>query len=181
MVDYANHIWNISNLQRDFIVWWLIVPTIFGMSVIYNAIFPYVLLIFARLIIYFHIVLYMRYSMKYPLVWGSPQQALLNIFRWWKYCGSCIGYFGTVSTSFSSSWTTPELWSKSVFWQRDLFDMECIKTTYSSGIWDLLQFINTSVCWWTGKCFTVYIYYYCIPSFSMVEYFYDLDWFHDSS
>ena len=36
MVDRTNHIWSVSNLQRVFIVSWLIVPTIFGVSVIYN-------------------------------------------------------------------------------------------------------------------------------------------------
>ena len=38
MVDRTNHIWSISNLQRVFIMSWLIVPTIFGVSVIYNVI-----------------------------------------------------------------------------------------------------------------------------------------------
>ena len=41
MVDRTNHIWSASNLQRDFIMSGLIVPTIFGVPVIYNVILSY--------------------------------------------------------------------------------------------------------------------------------------------
>ena len=34
--DRTNHIWSVSNLPRVFIVSWLIMPTIFEVSVIYN-------------------------------------------------------------------------------------------------------------------------------------------------
>jgi len=37
-IDLTNYIWSFSNLQQDIIVWWLIVPTIFGVPVIYNVI-----------------------------------------------------------------------------------------------------------------------------------------------
>ena len=41
MVDRTDHIWSDSNLQCVFIVSWLIVPTIFIVSVIYNVILSY--------------------------------------------------------------------------------------------------------------------------------------------
>ena len=68
-VDRTNHIWSVSNLQRVFIVSWLIVPTIFGMSVIYNVILSCDGKV-SHLFLYF---LYMADSMKRPASVGLAQ------------------------------------------------------------------------------------------------------------
>ena len=41
MVDHTNHTGSVSNLLRDFIVSWLILLTILGVSVIYNVFYRF--------------------------------------------------------------------------------------------------------------------------------------------
>ena len=75
MVDRTNHIWTVSNLQRDFIVSWLIVPTIFGRVVIYNVILSCDGEV-SRLFPYF---LYMVDSTKRPASVGLAQARPNNV------------------------------------------------------------------------------------------------------
>ena len=75
MVDRTNHIWSVSNL-RVFIVSWLIVPTTFGVPVIYNVVLSCDGEI-SRLFPYF---LYMVDSTKQPASVGLAQARPNEVF-----------------------------------------------------------------------------------------------------